>query len=117
MDFEQHLYKIDHDIIQQVDYAEFSGISTSKYNYWLILKAESREPVAKELKKLGFDSGILSEISVPGNSKNVMISDHSLIINLVIPKPSAWYERDYITIIMNPGLMITILKPEISLFD
>jgi len=114
---EQYLHQINSNRISKINYSGDPNTINSENDHWLEVKMKSRQEVVNELKKFQYDGKILSQIEKPEGSNKMNIYSKSLVINLVISKSNDVYAKDYLTILLKPGLLVTILDDQNNLFE
>ncbi len=113
----QYLHQVNSTGITAIDYLGDPKTINSKNDHWLEVKIKSREEAVNELSKFQFDKRILSQVETPEVSNKMNIYSKTIVINLVISKSDDIYAKGYLTILLRPGLIVTILDDQNSLFE
>lgn len=114
---EQYLHQINSNRITMIDYSGDSKTINSENDHWLEVKTHTRQSIVDELRKFQIDNRILSQIEVPDASNKMNIYSKTFVINLVVSKSNDVYAKDLLTILLRPGLLVTILDDQNSLFE
>ena len=114
---EQYLHQINSNRITKINYSGDPKTINSEYDHWLEVKIQSRQDAVNELRKFQFDGKILSQVEAPEVSNKMNIYSKTFVINLVVSKSNDVYAKDYLTILLKPGLLVTILDDQNSLFE
>jgi len=98
---------------------EFSGDPKSIENdneYWLEIKTQGRDKLVEKLQKFSLDSRLLAEVENPAKSNTITATSDAIVLNLVISESDNIYESDYLTILLKPNLLVTIIDEGNNLF-
>jgi magnesium transporter len=114
---EQFLHRVNSSGITTIDYWGDPKMINNENDHWLEVKVQSRQEVVNELKKFQFDSRMLSQVEAPEASNKINIYSKTFVINLVVSKSLDVYSNDFLTILLKPGLLVTILDDQNNLFE
>ena len=114
---EQILHQIKSNRITEIAYSGDLRTIDSDNDHWIEVKIKSRQDIVKELEKFQLDERILSQVGEPEVSDMMNIYSNTIVINLEISKSNDIYTGEYLTILLRPGLLVTIIDGKNSLFE
>jgi magnesium transporter len=114
---EQYLHQVNSSGITTIDYLGDPKAINNENDHWLEVKIQSRQEVVNELKKFQFDYRMLCQVEAPEASNKIDIYSKTFVINLAVSKTRDVYSKDFLTILLKPGLLVTILDDQNNLFE
>ena len=113
----EYLHQITSKGISKIEYSGDPGKMESQNEYWLEFKIKSEDSLVEKLKDYDFDSRVLSQIEHPAESKNIIVSSQTIVIHLIVSKSKDIYQSDFLTVLLRPGLLVTIIDETNNLLN
>ena len=113
---EQLLHKITSTGIQNIDYAGAPTLIDRQHDHWLEVQVSSKSSAIAKLEEHQIDPRILALIEEPEISDKINIYSKTIVLNLAVSRSDADYSKDFLTILLKPGMLVTILNHENDLF-
>lgn len=102
--------------LEEIAYQGLDGLIPDK-NYWLEIKTNSDNEVKSFLADNNFDERLIEFVEDPSKSTRVEVYGESLLINIVISHSKNIYHTEYLTLIIKPNLLISILNEQNNLLN
>ena len=102
--------------LEELAYQDLANLLPDK-NYWLEIMTNSSNEVKSFLLDNNFDERLIEFVENPSKSTRVNVYGESLLINLVISRTEDIYHSEYLTLIIKPNLLISILNEQNTLLN
>lgn len=113
----REFYQINHRSILEVTFSDdLSGLDKSE-EYWLQLKYDDRKDIKEQLRKYDFDERIIRDFDNPYGTKKIVLASQMVIVHLAISSSQDIYQYDFMTFLVRPGLLVTMIDQSNDLLD
>jgi Mg2+ and Co2+ transporter CorA len=99
---------------------EFSGdpetIQPSK-EYWMEINTGRKNKLAEQFQKFNLDPRVLTQVQNPETSNIITVTSNTIVINLIISRSDNIYMSEYLTLLLKPNLLVTIIDGKNNLLN
>ncbi|KXX70544.1 magnesium transporter CorA family protein [Flammeovirga sp. SJP92] len=112
----RNLYQIDKHHISKVEYDNTPDDLDENVDHWLEIKVDDRQEIVPILEEHDFDELILKDFVKPSKLHNLRLSSEAMVLNLPISNSENIYVKETLTLMIRPGLLVTIVHQSNQIF-
>ncbi len=107
---EKQLRHIDKTGVKEIPVTTNMSKLRASDTYWLEIRSDDRNAVVEYLTTLEIKKRVLKHVSQPGISSRTHVIANVLVLNVPVSNPQEIFTVDYLTIIAQKNLLITIIS-------
>ncbi|WP_044210435.1 magnesium transporter CorA family protein [Flammeovirga sp. OC4] len=113
----RNLYQIDKHRISKIEYENDPDDLGENLEYWLEIKVDDRQEILSTLEDHDFDQMILNDFIKPKKMRNIRLTSKTMVLNIPINNTKNIYQQETLTMMIRPGLLVTIVHQSNDIFS
>lgn len=113
----RNLYQINKNKITKIENDNNPDGLEDDVDYWLEIKVNDRQEIIPILEDHEFDEQILKDFVKTSRLQNLRLSSETMVLNLPISNSNDIYKRETLTIMIRPGIIVSIAHQSNQIFS